>query len=185
MIATAHAYSGGGLPRGFVSFRSHAEAYLVGTPNAEQRRDSWQQRYAQHGARLRARVDDVIASLDGGTQDVPLVREWVSALQPLHRRSEELISAGALLSDEPPPPPTDGAGAFHQALLLGPTYTAQIRESVWFRSYRMMLNYLYLQMTRHGVRPVDRFMLCHLAANAVEERLGVTAIDLVAGRATL
>src|SRR6266545_6088439 len=64
MIATAHAYSGGGLPRGFVSFRSHAEAYLVGTPNAEQRRDSWQQRYAQHGARLRARVDDVIASLD-------------------------------------------------------------------------------------------------------------------------
>jgi lantibiotic biosynthesis dehydratase-like protein len=183
LIATAYAFSGGGLMRGFVSFRSHAEAFLTMSPDGARYREEWQRRYAVHADRLRTRVENVAATLDG-TGAVPLVREWVAALRPVHRRAWDLVASGALLADEPPPPPiTAGMSPFHEALLRGPTYTAAIRGSVWFRAYRVMLNCLYLQLTRHGVRPVDRQQLCHLAANTVEDWLGVTALDLVAGRA--
>jgi hypothetical protein len=42
-----------------------------------------------------------------------------------------------------------------------------------------MLNYTYLHMTRLGITPTERFLLCHLAANAVEECYGVSAFELV------
>jgi hypothetical protein len=184
MVATAQAFTGGGVASGFVSFRSHAEAYLAGT-RATRLRAAWDRGYAERSAHLVARVGDVIATLDGTADPVPLVNDWVSALRPLHRRAEHLLASDAVAFNDPVlPPPGDGGSEFHQALLRGPAYTPQIRESVWFRSYRLMLNYLYLHMTRHGVRPIDRFMLCHLVANAVEERLGVTAMDLVSGRST-
>jgi hypothetical protein len=179
MVASAYAFSGGGLTRGFVSFRSHAEAFLATTPDAARYRAQWQDRYARAAAGLRDRIDAVLSTVDGASDAVPLVRDWVEALRPIHAR------AGALLADEPDPPPsTGGASPFHDALLAGPTYTREIRTAPWFRRYRVVLNLLYLQLTRHGVRPVDRLQLCHLAANAVEDRIGVTALDLVAGRAT-
>jgi hypothetical protein len=184
MVATAHAFTGGGVASGFVSFRSHAEAYLAGA-RAEGRRAAWDRGYAQRSAHLAARVGAVTATVDGAADRVPLVREWVGALRPLHSRAERLLAGNALSFNDPElAPPGAGGSEFHRALWRGPAYTPRIRESVWFRSYRLMLNYLYLHMTRHGVRPVDRFMLCHLVANAVEERLGVTALDLVSGGST-
>lgn len=179
MVATAYAFSGGGLTRGFVSFRSHAEAFLAATPDAARYRAQWQDRYARTGAVLQGRIDAILSTVDGHADSVPLVRDWVDALRPIHAR------AGDLLGDEPDPPPsTGGASPFHDALLAGPTYTREIRTAPWFRRYRVVLNLLYLQFTRHGVRPVDRLQLCHLTANAVEDRIGATALHLVSGRAT-
>ncbi len=184
MVATAHAFTGGGVASGFVSFRSHAEAYLAGA-RVEGRRAAWDRGYAQRSAHLVARVADVLATVDGAADRVPLVNEWVSALRPLRSRAEQLLAGNALSFNDPVlVPPGEGGSEFHRALWRGPAYTPRIRESVWFQSYRLMLNYLYLHMTRHGVRPVDRFMLCHLVANAVEERLGVTALDLVSRGST-
>jgi hypothetical protein len=48
-----------------------------------------------------------------------------------------------------------------------------------FLRYRLMLNYTYLHLTRLGVPGLHRYLLCHLAANAVEEVYGVSALDLV------
>jgi lantibiotic biosynthesis dehydratase-like protein len=180
LVATAHTFCQGGLGNGFISFRSHAEAFLVGT-GSESRRAAWDRGFTERAERLCARVDDVVATLDGPTERVPLVRDWVAALRPVHRRCEELMSAGAIAFDDLPLPEDGGPSPFHRALLRGPAYTDRVRDSVWFRCYRMVLNYLYLHLTRHGVPPVDRYMLCHLAANAVEERMGVTAVDIVSG----
>jgi Lantibiotic biosynthesis dehydratase C-term len=182
MMATAHAFTRGGLASGFVSFRSHAEAFLAGSRDTR-RRQAWDRGYAEGAAHLSARLDDVLAMFDGAVERAPLAHAWVTALRPLHRRAEELVSADAVSFNDPvlAPPGEDGS-EFHRALLRGPAYTPQVRGSLGFRSYRLMLNYLYLHMTRHGVRPVDRFMLCHLAANTVEERLGVTALSLVSGQ---
>jgi hypothetical protein len=182
MIATAHAFTPGGLASGFVSLRSHAEAFLAGA-HSPRRRAAWDRGYAERAAHLSARLDDVLATLDGAADRAPLARAWVAALRPLHRRAEELIAAGGVSFADPAlSPPAPGGSEFHRALLRGPAYTPEIRESVAFGSYRLMLNYLYLHLTRHGVPPADRFMLCHLAANTVEARVGVTALDLVAGR---
>jgi hypothetical protein len=44
-----------------------------------------------------------------------------------------------------------------------------------------MLNLTYLMLTRLGISPAERFLLCHLAANAVEDQYGVSAIDSASG----
>jgi len=49
-----------------------------------------------------------------------------------------------------------------------------------FKRYRLLLNYTYLHLARLGVTGYERFRLCHLAANAVEEALGVDAMEAVA-----
>jgi hypothetical protein len=180
LVATAHIGVSGGLASGFPSFRSHAEAFLAG---AGARREVWDRGYAARREQLVARVGEVVATVDGAADTAPLARAWVEALRPVQRRAEQLLADGVVTFNDPtlPTPGPDGS-AFHRELLRGPAYTPEIRESVWFRSHRLLLNYLYLHLTRHGIRPMDRFLLCHLVANAVEDRLGVTAVDLVSGR---
>ena len=42
----------------------------------------------------------------------------------------------------------------------------------------LALNCTYLHLTRLGVQPVERLMLCHLAANAVEDAYGTGALSI-------
>ena len=46
-----------------------------------------------------------------------------------------------------------------------------------FRRYRLLVNLLYLHLTRLGIRPVDRYLLAHFAANAAEQRYAVDAVS--------
>jgi hypothetical protein len=55
----------------------------------------------------------------------------------------------------------------------------RLYRSSWFQSYRLMLNLLYLDLGRLGLRPVERYMLCHVIANGVEEMVGSSAADLM------
>lgn len=84
MTATAHAFATGGVGRGYISFRAHAEVFLAGTAAP----DRWP-----------------------------------------------------------------------------------------FRRYWLLLNLLYLELTRIGPRPVDGYLLCHLVPNAVEQSYGVDAVE--------
>jgi hypothetical protein len=47
----------------------------------------------------------------------------------------------------------------------------------WSPSYRLVLNYMYLHFTRLGLTPIERFLLCHLTANAVEDCYGISAME--------
>ncbi|WP_165977801.1 thiopeptide maturation pyridine synthase [Nonomuraea diastatica] len=184
MIATAHALSGAGIEAGFISFRSHAEAFLAAWPEAEGLRTAWEEHYHRNSAQLAARVRAIIATLDGEQKVVPFVDEWVAALSPFRRRGTSLIRDGRL-SMVPPPyrgfdPMAELAqvSSFHKHL-VDPAWQ-EIRSADWFNVYRLMLNYAYLHLTRLGVTPVERFLLCHLAANAVEECYGKSATELIA-----
>jgi hypothetical protein len=42
-----------------------------------------------------------------------------------------------------------------------------------------MINLLYLLFTRLGVRPVEKYLLCHVVANAVEELYDVDAVSVL------
>ena len=53
-----------------------------------------------------------------------------------------------------------------------------------FTLNRVALNLLYLHLARIGVRPVDRFLYCHVVADAVERARGVDAVAMVAAGAT-
>jgi hypothetical protein len=190
MIATAHAMSASGITKAFVSFRSHAEGFLCGFPESAGLRPAWARHYRENANALMRRVDTVVAAVADGQAAAPFIQDWIAALKPLRVRSERLALAGVL--SMPVGAPSDATriegglpdlSPFHRALFANPTWE-RTQNSPGFLVYRLMLNFTYLMLTRLGIAPVERFMLCHLAANAVEDRYGISAIDSAGGHSS-
>lgn len=187
MVATAHRFSESGITDGFISFRSHAEGFLCGGwPWATALRPVWDEHHALAGDRLANRVRQVVGTLEGAEYSVRFVRDWVTALAPIHQHAGELLTSGELPLGQPRVRNASDEDSrlgllspFHHRLENNERWLNEIRHSTGFGQYRAMLNFTYLQMTRLGITPVERVMLCHLAANAVEDTYGVSALDLV------
>jgi hypothetical protein len=185
MIAVAHGLVDGGIEHGFVSYRSHAEACLSGWPDAADRRVAWDRHYAKHSAALVQRVRAVVASLEGTGTAVPFVADWVEALRPYRQRGYALAEAGRLPMPGASARPADFApgttvgSAFHEAMENNTSFHRHVLGSPWFAAYRLVFNYTYLQLTRLGITPSDRFLLCHLVANAVEEAYACSALERI------
>ncbi|MEV0967814.1 thiopeptide maturation pyridine synthase [Microtetraspora glauca] len=199
MVATAHALSGIGVANGFVSFRSHAEAFLELHPEGRGLRHGWEEHRRRNAGQLAARLRAVLAALDAKAPDgwapepdarldrsalaTPYARAWVEALAPFRPRAARYIEEGRLSLDP------DGASRrstwtgtsddspFHRELYSTPAW-AETRSATWFTVYRLMTNYTYLHLTRLGVTPVERYLLCHLIAGTVEDHFGVSALDV-------
>lgn len=185
MIATAHAFSDGGIRTGFVSFRSHAEAFLDGYREGRRLRPMWDRHYEEKAAIFAHRVPAILASLDG-RGSVPFVREWTAALTPIRERAAALVAEDRLSLNAPWVNPDGserarpaGQSAFNQALHRNENWLNEIQPTAWFTIYRVVLNCTYLHLTRIGISPAERFLLCHLAANAVEDAYGVSAREMI------
>ncbi|MFC3381530.1 thiopeptide maturation pyridine synthase [Couchioplanes azureus] len=191
MVATAHAMWPG-IDRGFISYRSHAEGFIVRAPDPGARRASCDDRYRAQAPALRERLVTVLDGLDGPGQPVPFVAGWLAVLRRYREVAERLIASGELsfaAAERAAGPGGEGEGwnpemlrhsDFHRKL-QGPGGAMQaLQRDPDFLAFRFALNYLYLHLNRIGVRPVERFLLCHLVANAVEEHYGISAGDFVA-----
>ncbi|MFE4668824.1 thiopeptide maturation pyridine synthase [Streptomyces sp. NPDC056716] len=192
MIATAHRMSGGGVITGLSSFRSHAEAFLCRWPEGQGRRAAWDRYHTRHAQALSQRVHLVTRCLDQpmpGVPEIPFVAPWVTLLGTSQIHGLGLIRAGQMTM---PTPAEDGQNAtdglrlvdvspYHRVVWANPDWQ-RIMDSPWLSAWRLALNYLYLQTTRLGVGPADRFLLCHLAANAIEDAYGISAFDIARGR---
>ncbi|MEO3789585.1 thiopeptide maturation pyridine synthase [Nonomuraea sp. B10E15] len=172
MITTA-GLLGGGLSAGLVSFRSHAEAFLATWPEGDGRRDLWDGHFAAHEADLVERTRRL--ATPGAA---PFTRAWSRALTAYARRARAELRAGRLRVDgddsgwEGPEP----GSPFHRALAAERGWP-ELRDSATFAMNRLLLNATYSELTRLGVTPAERFLLCHLAAGAGERVCGVTALD--------
>src|SRR5215472_2085766 len=89
MLATAHSFCPGGIARGFVSFRSHAEAFLASSPQGAPLRAKWNRAYAGRAEGLAGRVRAVVADLDRGTGSIPFIREWARELEPIRHTAQQ------------------------------------------------------------------------------------------------
>ncbi len=179
MAATAHAFSGGGVELGYVSFRTHAEIFLARHPARDRVRAAWDRVYATTRPELRARLC-AVTSARGATGARGM---WLDALRPVRDRGAELIGAGAMPMDRAAPEPDPGEPTpFLRTLLANDDFRYRMMPSPAFLRYRLLLNLLYLQLTKLGVRPAERGMLGHLLANTVEDVYGVDAATLIARR---
>ena len=206
MLATAHMLcrhpEDASIRRGFVSFRSHAEGYL--STVGPQVRQAFDQRYAANSAVLTAQVRAVVAAFHhadtapadpehdhehdhdpGHDPDAGALRSWVAAIDPLGSRWTELYLAGEIPEAEIPDDVENGIGdllaasPMHQAIAGNTAYKQMMYRDPRFLRYRLMLNYTYLHLSRLGIPGLTRYLLCHLAASAVEEVYGVSALQLV------
>ncbi|GAA4077376.1 thiopeptide maturation pyridine synthase [Streptomyces hundungensis] len=202
MLATAHTLcrhpSDPSIRRGFVSFRSHAEGYL--STVGPQVRSAFEARYTANRAVLTAQVRDVVAAFDSastghgpgrGAKDASgpdwaaSLHDWVATIDPLGGRWTALYEAGEIPETEIPSDEENGIGGLvtssplHRAISGSATYKEMMYRDPRFLRYRLMLNYTYLHLSRLGLPGLTRYLLCHLAANAVEEVYGVSALELV------
>ncbi|GAA4874115.1 thiopeptide maturation pyridine synthase [Saccharopolyspora cebuensis] len=192
MLATAHALWPG-IDRGFISYRSHAEGFIVRAADPAARRAFCEERYRAQSLLLRERLTAVLACLDGGGGDVPFITDWVAVLARYRAAAEPLIGSGELSFAAAQRSPEQGGAerrgwdegmlahsTFHQLLQGEGGRMEQLQRDPAFLGYRFALNYLYLHLNRIGLRPVERFLLCHLISDAVEEHYGISAHDFVA-----
>jgi hypothetical protein len=199
MMATAHL--AGPLRRSFTSFRAHAEGYLTWAADPAAARAAFDGAYERNEAAMTRRVRDVVAEVDGVTggagtgapPGLPLVRQWATLLLPWRDRIGRLIAEGSLpmpgISSGGPDEKTLRLGdltvarrepsAFHQLVLGSEAYREAVFTDDGFTRFRVLLNYTYLFLTRLGLRPIDRFRLCHLIWRAVEDAYGISSIDVM------
>jgi hypothetical protein len=184
MIASAHVLAPGPLSDAFVSYRSHSEAFLARDPDGPRLRQLWQDHYAEHADILCERVRLLVAALDGGDRLPEPIHDWLRIMRPIHDRASELVFAGKIVmheldeSRERPDRDDQLLSEFHQALHRT-SWWSEVYQSPEFGLYRLVLNFMYLQMSRIGARPIDRFMLGYLLANAVENVYDCSAFEMV------
>lgn len=161
------------------SFRAHAEGFLhqCGDPDAV--RASFDAYYRTRRERLTARVSAVVAALDGG-EPMPFIREWSELADTYAERVAPMIERGLVFDRITVP--TSGPllkSPFHVMMFGNRAYVEQVFNNPAFLRYRFLINCTYLQVSRLGLGPAERFRLCHLAANATEDTYGLSAIDRV------
>jgi hypothetical protein len=188
MITVAHR-QGQHIARGFISYRSHAEGFIIASADPAGTRALFERRYAAQAGTLVARLRLLLQALNHEQDVFPFTLAWSQLMQRYQERTARLIAAGAIdLSRTGPAPgetpgtPVRGnlaASAFHSGLERNQQRKQALYSDPWFQGYRLMLNLLYLHFSRLGLRPIDRFLLCHLAANAVEEAFKVNAVEMV------
>jgi AcrR family transcriptional regulator len=181
MLATSHTLAPP-ITRSFMSYRSHAEHFLAQSTDPAGTQAAFNRHYHTHHEALTNRVQAVIATLEDRSagESAPFVRAWAALLQAYADRATPLIQAGLLFPATPAPPPTGPRGpAFFQTLLDNRTYQERILNNLPFNRNRLGLNFTYQHISRLGLSPFQRMRTCHVAANAVEDVYGVSAVNII------
>ncbi|MFI9724448.1 thiopeptide maturation pyridine synthase [Streptomyces sp. NPDC052396] len=171
------------IARGILSLRSHADAFLSRTRDPDAYRERFDERYRRQRPALAARLGAVEATLAGTAPDgaaVPFVAEWAEMVRRHQRAAHPLLASGEMSmrgAAVAPRMPTRQLSAFHRLLRSGHGHEDFVTDDQWFASFRLVVNYLYVHLNRMGLKPVDRALLCHLAARTVETVHAVSAAD--------
>ncbi|MEV7676662.1 thiopeptide maturation pyridine synthase [Streptomyces sp. NPDC088752] len=187
MVTVAHCmYPGPDNPtisEGFVSYRSHAEAYIAMTPNRSAVKEHFEQEYRRVAPALVDRVRKTVAALDTDAP-LPLVRPWLDLARAHVDSGDRLVNDGELIMPFPRLKNTGELGwdqdwvthsQFHTMMNGSGAYLELLSRTPWFQRYRLALSLMYLHLNRIGITPVERYLLSHLVANAVEDAYGVSA----------
>ncbi|AOP47784.1 thiopeptide maturation pyridine synthase [Streptomyces lydicus] len=174
------------IERGVLSLRSHADAFLSRTHDPAACLVRFDERFRRQEAALGSRLREVAATLSEPEDTDPppgsgvaFVREWARAVRRHQRIAQPLLASGEVSMGGAalaPRMPTRETSEFHRLLLSDHGHRDFLVDDAWFASFRLVMNYLYLHLNRLGLAPVDRGLLCHLAARTVESVHGTSAV---------
>ncbi|GAB1640128.1 hypothetical protein [Krasilnikovia sp. MM14-A1259] len=179
----AEALALAGVPLGFVSFRSHAEAFFATCRDPAAARAAMEQRYRDARPVIDKTVGSVFAAADAGTlQDGPAAR-WFSAAAAAHHEFRAAFAAGELTVSAPPDPDQHGNGLahsrFHQRAGASTTLQQYIQGDPAFLAVRLATSLLYVGLHTAGVALAERYFLCHIASRACESLSGTDAMSIL------
>ncbi len=172
---------------GYMSYRGHADAFLAKSP--EGLRARFDQVYEANAGAFRQRVVEITGAAD--YHDVVRFSELLDTLLRYRNQAAGLIGTGELALDTDLNGDQEAWGStwsawsdrspFHQ--VLGGHRAAADQLGGWnsFKQYRVVLNWMYLNMYRLGIGELERNLICHVVSRAVEDVHGVTAMERIEG----
>jgi hypothetical protein len=182
MVTTAHVGLGP-ISRGFGSFRAHADGFLASCRDPDKVRTAFDESYHANRETLVDRVRHVVDTVEGtAPSPLPFVSEWAALITQYSRLAEAVVDGPAL------PRSTESwrerlndphASEYLKLAASSRNYVHKVLNGKRFLRFRVVLNQTYFYMTRLGLTPVNRYLLCHLVANAVEDAYSVSAINLM------
>ncbi|MEU8273971.1 thiopeptide maturation pyridine synthase [Microbispora bryophytorum] len=178
MIAFAHT-SVPPISRGYMSFRSHADAFASYCVDRDGVRAGFEAKYRQNERQLRALVRRRVAEVDED-RTPPHVREWLGYIERGKAVAAPLIRDRKIDLDAAAPEPGMRqlhTIEFHEILLATGRYRSEVLGSDWFLGHRLAINLLYAHLARLGLAPLQRYLFCHLIAAAVEAEYGVSPVE--------
>ncbi|HZR39044.1 MAG TPA: thiopeptide maturation pyridine synthase [Ktedonobacteraceae bacterium] len=194
LYTTAHLFKSIPITDGYLSYRSHADAFIIGCAQPQAIRALFEQKYTAQAAALTQRLPHLLDALQQKIARFPFTLSWSQVMQGFWERCFPLLQSGqidgmpSLEGNDGTRPTFTGQArehltqsAFHLQLERNTEYRDALYADTRFQCYRLMLNMLYLHLSRLGVRAIDRFMLCYIAANTVEEVFHVNAVARFAG----
>ena len=180
------------LTKAYMSFRSHAEAYIVCEPSIEApalRRQRFAHEYEQRKAQIRHRVERLLELL--ASEQLP---EYLrSTLAVLHRYAQRALAGvldGSVMlhdgksqrSESVRTPPSSHfqweASRFHTAVLEN-VAMEQLNADPEMLADRVVLNLLYLHLSRMGMVNEDRYILDYYIAETIEEMFHIDPVDVI------
>lgn len=176
------ARSGDGPPLSFLSFRSHAEAFLATTRDPEAARRAFDDRYAAHRAAVECWVG---AILNRGT--LGAAAAWDAAVRAAKPAMAEGFRTGALVAHtgyarDHLRERADFAGnEFHRTAGASQDLQSYLGGDPSFLASRLLTSLLYVTLYSAGMSLLQRYFLCHAISRACEAVYQVDSLTLLAG----
>lgn len=171
VLTTVHRGTPAGLGEGYVSLRSHAEAFLAEADSRGELRARWTRLGEERAAALAAEVE---RARDGRER----IAGWLDLLAWARDRARALVEDDAVafrsLRDQQEPDAVArterrvAGSSFHRALATDDEWFRTVESSTGFRTHRVCLNLAYHAVSQLGGTPLERYFLCHVLADAVE-----------------
>ncbi|MFF3867001.1 hypothetical protein [Micromonospora sp. NPDC001898] len=172
-----------GVPLGFLSFRSHAEAFFATCRDPAAARAAMDGRY--HGAR--AGIDRTVAAVfeaaeTGSLRDGP-AGLWYATACAAKAEFMSAFRAGELTISAPPDPTRHGNdlahSRFHRKAGASTTLQTYIQGDPAFLAVRLCTSLLYLGLHTAGLTLAERYFLCHVIGRACESLSGADALSIL------
>jgi len=179
------------LSRAYMSYRSHAEAYIICEPLIEEprvRRQRLDAAYQQRRSAIGQRTLRLLRQIQQGDESLP---DCLASFIEVHRRYSERAYHGAVdgtirlktseevMEEEDRSLPLEES-AFHMAARQNSRVMAATNEPLLI-GHRVNLNFLYLQLNRMGMLNEDRYILDYYIASIVEELLKIDPVAAIRG----
>ncbi len=151
---------------GHLSFRSHAEGFLSGAPALRPRFDAFADRFGDQVVTRIEAIDKALKKDATGRVLDPQLVSWFAMLLEAKSAIDYHVETLSPEDLEVHAPGTGAhkPGAFEKMVLNGAL--KRLRGNRQFISYRLLLSLVYGLLPMIGVKPVERFAICHLVAEA-------------------
>ncbi|MFJ1745741.1 hypothetical protein ACIOJD_05780 [Streptomyces sp. NPDC088116] len=177
-----------GVPLGFLSYRSHAEAFAASSRAPEAARNALGKQYARVAAPMESLVEAVLAqSEDRGPVVSRPARQWCEGVRTAKPAAADLFRTGSELilreeKEEPDATALDES-AFHRIVGSSGGLRDFLNRDPAFLAARLLTSLLYLGLHSAGITLAERYFLCYAVSRACEILYETDALTVLSGLA--